>query len=69
MRQSVIESLEHWSEFTLADGTVLLLKTTFPTAIRQSGHDNNGFPIYVIENPQLLVHVKSCKDELKATKQ
>ena len=63
------ESFERWSEFTLADGTVLMLKATFGMAIRQDGHDNMGNPLYALENPQLVAVVKSAPADLCATKQ
>ena len=63
------ESFERWSEFTLADGTILMLKATFGMAIRQEGYDTVGNPLYVLENPQLVAVVKSAPESLCATKQ
>ena len=60
----VEESSERWSEFTLADGTVIRAKVTITSAIRVDGHyDPLGNPVYTT-NMTPVLSIVSVPDAL-----
>jgi hypothetical protein len=66
---AVTESTERWSEFTLADGSVLRAKLTMASAVRIDGQfDPEGNPLYAAKG-QPITAVVSVPQELKQKKQ
>lgn len=56
----VEETTERWTDVTLEDGTVLRVKTTVLSALRQSGQwDMEGHPIYIIKSAPVVTIVSS----------
>ncbi|MGC2412752.1 MAG: hypothetical protein WA459_08660 [Stellaceae bacterium] len=61
----VEESSERWSEFTMADGTVIRAKVTLLSAVRVDGqYDPAGNPLY-LSNVQPVITISSVPQELK----
>ena len=61
----VVESIEKFSEVTLEDGTVLLIKAIALTAMRIEGEwDQNGNPKYMVQN-NTVIGVKHCPENLR----
>ena len=61
----ILESTERFSEFTLADGTVLRVKPLIISAARMENQwDQDDNPIYVCKN-QVVIAVKHCLDSLR----
>ncbi len=55
---------EPWSEYTLADGSILKLKTVVTEVVRVEGqYDNEGNPTYVVRSGNVLV--VSAPDNLR----
>lgn len=65
MEVSVDESNEKWSEYKLADGTVIRLKQVLMEIVRAEGqYDNEGNPTYVVKATPMLSLVE-VPDRLK----
>jgi hypothetical protein len=61
----VNESSERWSDFTLADGTVLRAKLAITSAVRVDGqYDPQGNPMYTL-NMAPIITVLSVPEELR----
>lgn len=61
----ILESTERFSEFTLADGTVLRVKPLIISAARMENQwDQDDNPVYVCKN-QVVVAVKHSLDSLR----
>jgi hypothetical protein len=61
----VEKSDERWSEFTLADGTILRVKSMVASAIRVDGQfDPEGNPMYAVRTANAMVIV-SVPEELR----
>lgn len=57
----VLESTERWSEFNLADGTVIRIKAGIVSAVKiPDQFDEEGNPVYALNiNP--VIHIKHVK--------
>lgn len=61
----ILESTEKFSEFTLADGTVLRVKPLIISAARiENQWDQDDNPVYVCKN-QVVIAVKHSLDSLR----
>ena len=61
----ILESTERFSEFTLADGTVLRVKPLIISAVRMENQwDQDDNPVYVCKN-QVVIAVKHSLDSLR----
>lgn len=65
-RIGVDVSTERWSEYTLADGTVLRAKATLVSTIRvPDRYDPQGNPQYVVQATLTTIVVSSPKELMK----
>ncbi len=60
----VEESSEKWSEYKLADGTIIRLKQVLMEIVRTAGYDAEGNPTYVVK-AQPVLSVVDVPDRLK----
>ena len=61
----VEESVERWSEFRLADGSVVRAKLTCDVAVRSIDEfDEDGNPVYFLRGT-IVVMVRKVPDELR----